>query len=232
MSVGLFLDRDGVINAKAPEGRYITDWADFQFLPGVVGALARIRDVAPDAVVVVVTNQRGVARGAVASATVDDIHARMRDQLRAAGADVDAIEVCPHETGTCDCRKPALGLFRRAMADFPSIDGRARPWSSGTPSPMSWPGSISARERAWWARSSGAPRCAARRLRGVPGSTSRRTRWPAWWPMIASSTGSGRRLRRNVADHEGHARLKVMATLVVIAIVTSLAVPGSSRRSG
>jgi D-glycero-D-manno-heptose 1,7-bisphosphate phosphatase len=123
--VALFLDRDGVINAKAPEGRYVTDWADFHFLPGVPEALARIRALAPNAVVIIVTNQRGIARGMVASETVDDIHARMRDQLRAIGADVDAVEVCPHEAGTCECRKPGLGLFRRAMADFPSIAASA-----------------------------------------------------------------------------------------------------------
>jgi D-glycero-D-manno-heptose 1,7-bisphosphate phosphatase len=125
MTTALFLDRDGVINAKAPEGRYITDWTDFHFLPGVPEALARIRAEAPDAVLIIVTNQRGIARGKVTSETVDDIHVRMRDHLRMSGVEIDGVEVCPHESGNCECRKPALGLFLRAMADFPSIEPSA-----------------------------------------------------------------------------------------------------------
>jgi D-glycero-D-manno-heptose 1,7-bisphosphate phosphatase len=118
----LFLDRDGVINVKPPEGAYVADWEQFEFLPGVPEALAEVRSMAPEAVIVVVTNQRGIALGRMTSDAVNDIHRRMRDRLQAVGGDVDAVEVCPHETGACDCRKPALGLFERALADFPSID--------------------------------------------------------------------------------------------------------------
>jgi HAD superfamily hydrolase (TIGR01662 family) len=38
------------------------------------------------------------------------------------GAECDAILVCPHDVGSCDCRKPELGLFRRAQARMPAID--------------------------------------------------------------------------------------------------------------
>ncbi len=125
MTSALFLDRDGVINAKASEGSYITDWTQFHFLPGVPEALSEVRARAPDTVIVIVTNQRGIARGLVTSDVVDEIHARMRDELRAKGADVDTVEVCPHEEGTCECRKPGLGLFLRAMAGCPSIEPSA-----------------------------------------------------------------------------------------------------------
>ncbi len=91
----------------------------------MVDALAELRILAPLVRIVVVTNQRGVATGAMPAGAVDEIHDRMRRTLRAAGADVDAVEVCPHETGTCDCRKPALGLFRRAMERWPDIDPTA-----------------------------------------------------------------------------------------------------------
>ncbi len=122
MTAALFLDRDGVINEKAPEGRYITRAADFRFIPGVPEAIAELRTRVPELRIVVVTNQRGIARGLVTAETVDEINAAMRAGFRAVGADVDAVEVCPHEIGTCDCRKPQLGLFLRAIEAMPEIE--------------------------------------------------------------------------------------------------------------
>jgi len=116
----VFLDRDGVINRKAPEGRYITRWADFAFLPGAVEALRRLR--ASGSRLVIVTNQRGVARGAMTLDDVAEIHQQMQAALRQSEAAVDAIYVCPHEEGACNCRKPQLGLFRQALTEDPDID--------------------------------------------------------------------------------------------------------------
>ena len=116
----IFLDRDGVINRKMPEGRYVTTWDEFEFLPGAIEALARLK--ADGTRLVVVTNQRGVARGAMTLGEVDEIHRRMQEVLETSGASVDAIYVCPHEEGTCDCRKPRLGLFRQALANDATID--------------------------------------------------------------------------------------------------------------
>jgi len=125
VSSALFLDRDGVINEKAPEGQYITCAADFHMLPGVPQAIAELRVRVPGVRIVVVTNQRGVAREEVSRETLDEIHTAMRAKLRAVGGDVDSIEVCPHEIGACDCRKPGLGLFLRAIERFPDIDTAA-----------------------------------------------------------------------------------------------------------
>jgi histidinol-phosphate phosphatase family protein len=116
----VFLDRDGVINRKMPPGAYVETWGQFEFLPGSVEALrllaaARIR-------VVVVTNQRGVALGRMTIASVDEIHRKMQAQLTQNRAQCAAILVCSHEDGTCDCRKPGLGLFRQAQALMPEID--------------------------------------------------------------------------------------------------------------
>lgn len=118
----IFLDRDGVLNVKAPEGRYITGWGQFELLAGVDAALRELRRRDPEARLIVVTNQRGVARGLIDQASLDDLHARMRAQLEAAGIEIDAIYVCPHDGDACDCRKPAPGLLRQAAADFPEID--------------------------------------------------------------------------------------------------------------
>jgi D-glycero-D-manno-heptose 1,7-bisphosphate phosphatase len=104
-----------VLNVRAPEGEYITGIERMRLQPGVPEALAVVRRTLPGVPVVVVTNQRGIARGLVSRATVDAIDERIRDLVRAAGGDLDAFEVCPHDVGVCDCRKPALGMFQRAL---------------------------------------------------------------------------------------------------------------------
>ena len=73
----VFLDRDGTINRKAPEGDYIRSPDQLVLLDGVAGAISRLR--ASGALVVVVTNQRGVARGLM---TLDDL-AEVHRQLAA-----------------------------------------------------------------------------------------------------------------------------------------------------
>jgi D-glycero-D-manno-heptose 1,7-bisphosphate phosphatase len=117
----VFLDRDGVINRKAPEGAYIASWDAFEFLPGAIDALALL-SVPGGPALVVATNQRGIALGRMTREAVDDIHARMRAALGERGVVIDRIEVCPHEIGVCDCRKPGVGLFRMAAEHDPSLD--------------------------------------------------------------------------------------------------------------
>lgn len=117
--VALFLDRDGVINRRAPVPDYIRNWSEFELTPGALEALAALQDAG--AALLIVTNQRGVARGLVDRADLDDIHARLVDTLSAAGVSLGGIYVCPHEIGTCDCRKPGTGLFTQAQLDHPWI---------------------------------------------------------------------------------------------------------------
>ena len=111
----VFLDRDGVINAEASSAEYIESWASFEFLPGAVEAVARLR--AAGLRVVVVTNQRGVSLGKMTAADVEDIHTRMV----AAGLEVDRIYYCPHGKGECDCRKPLPGMLERAAREVPGV---------------------------------------------------------------------------------------------------------------
>jgi len=112
----LFLDRDGVINEKAPPDEYIRDWSEFRFLPHVADWI-RISN-ALDLLVIVVTNQRGVARGKMTMEAVEDIHRRMIAELAVRGARIDDVFTCPHEQGTCDCRKPKPGLVLQAQAKW------------------------------------------------------------------------------------------------------------------
>jgi histidinol-phosphate phosphatase family protein len=107
----VFLDRDGVLNRKAPEGEYVTSVDDLVMLPGAAEAVTLLADTGLR--LFVVTNQRGIARGHLAPATLDAIHTRLADAL---GGFLEGIYVCPHEGG-CDCRKPRIGLFERAAAE-------------------------------------------------------------------------------------------------------------------
>ncbi len=108
----VFLDRDGVINHKPPEGDYIRTWAEFQFLPGIADWIRLFN--ALGLLVVVVTNQRGVARGLIRSENLDEIHRNMTRELASAGARIDDVFYCPHEEATCECRKPLPGMVLAA----------------------------------------------------------------------------------------------------------------------
>jgi D-glycero-D-manno-heptose 1,7-bisphosphate phosphatase len=111
----VFLDRDGVINVKAPEGEYVTSWSEFEFAPGALDGLRLLSGLSVP--VVVATNQRGVARGRMSAADLSEIHDRMRAEVQSAGGRIDAVYHCPHEGG-CECRKPGTLLFRRAAHDL------------------------------------------------------------------------------------------------------------------
>jgi D-glycero-D-manno-heptose 1,7-bisphosphate phosphatase len=69
--------------------------------------------------VLVVTNQRGVARGLMSAADVEAIHAKAQRELAEIGAHVDAFYFCPHgnEDG-CACRKPQPGLILRGAREW------------------------------------------------------------------------------------------------------------------
>ena len=116
----VFLDRDGVLNRKMPEGRYIASWSEFQPLPGVAQAIARLNRAGLR--VVVVSNQRGIALGLYTADDVRQIHSALQSWLQSQGAHIDAFYFCPHDTQQCNCRKPLPGLFEQARADFPEID--------------------------------------------------------------------------------------------------------------
>jgi D-glycero-D-manno-heptose 1,7-bisphosphate phosphatase len=115
----VFLDRDGVLNRKMPEGRYVERWEDFHVLAGVPEAIARLNQAGLR--VIVVSNQRGIALGLYTIRDVDALHAAFQARLNLQGARIDGFFVCPHLVGHCDCRKPLPGLFNQAVAAFPGI---------------------------------------------------------------------------------------------------------------
>jgi D-glycero-D-manno-heptose 1,7-bisphosphate phosphatase len=111
----VLLDRDGVINRRRVD--HVKTWSEFEFLPGVLQALAVLH--AMETRVVVITNQGAVGRGLLSAPDLDRIHARMARAVRAAGGQLDGIYACPHAPNEgCTCRKPAPTLFYRASADL------------------------------------------------------------------------------------------------------------------
>lgn len=120
MAAAVFLDRDGVINQKMPEGQYVSSVQEFHILPGVVEAIHRLKMAGY--LVIVVTNQRGIALGRYTMEDLDKIHGALHAALRAGFTDVDGIYVCPHDKNSCECRKPKPGLLLRAKEDFPQIE--------------------------------------------------------------------------------------------------------------
>lgn len=113
----MFLDRDGTLNVPAAPHAYVASAEEFEWLPGAVDAVRRLGDAGY--AVVVVSNQRGVARGLVPTRELERINQLMRDDLARVGARVDAVLYCPHDLDDeCDCRKPAPGLLVRAAAEL------------------------------------------------------------------------------------------------------------------
>lgn len=117
----LFVDRDGVVNE---DRGYVHRAEDFVVLPGVIDALRLAREFGY--LVVVVTNQAGIARGYYGLEAVDELHRHMVALFASQGVSVDGIYICPHHVMgimpeyavACECRKPRPGMILRAARDL------------------------------------------------------------------------------------------------------------------
>ena len=117
-----FIDRDGTINEQMG---YINHLSRFKIIPGVPEAVRLLNDLG--FLVIVLTNQSGIARGYYSIDLVRQIHDLLQKTLKKeANATIDAILFCPHHphgtvseyTMECDCRKPKTGLIKQACMDF------------------------------------------------------------------------------------------------------------------
>lgn len=113
----VLLDRDGTLNVRMPQAQYVCDWSQWRWLPGALEALAIL--AARGYRAILISNQPGLARGALSKETLDGIHDRMQAEALAAGGRIDAIYYCPHNWNDgCECRKPRPGLLYQAQRDF------------------------------------------------------------------------------------------------------------------
>ncbi|BAX94168.1 D-glycero-alpha-D-manno-heptose-1,7-bisphosphate 7-phosphatase [Mycobacterium shigaense] len=111
----VFLDRDGTINVKAPEGEYIRTPEELVLLPGAAKAMAALN--AAGVRTILVTNQRWLSTPSADPARFAAVQKRLEELLAAEGAWLDAAYHCPHAAGSCDCRKPMAGMLLRAAQD-------------------------------------------------------------------------------------------------------------------
>ncbi len=115
----LFLDRDGVIN-KRIIGGYVKSIRDFEFLPGVLEAIYTFSSYFDK--IVVVTNQQGIGKGLYTEEDLNKVHSYLLYEVDQAYAQIDAVFYCPHMAGTCQCRKPEIGMAINAQIQYPQID--------------------------------------------------------------------------------------------------------------
>ncbi len=116
-----FLDRDGTIIFDA---HFLKDETKIELIPGAVEAIKALN--ASGYVVIVLTNQSGVARGYFGTDAVERINARVVELFAEQGAKISAMYYCPHladgsvETFAidCDCRKPKIGMAIKAAKEF------------------------------------------------------------------------------------------------------------------
>lgn len=110
----VFVDRDGTLNVDT---HYLPGPEKVELHAGVSRGVALLRS--HDFLVVVVTNQSGIARGFYTRQAVEEIHRRIQDLLASAGTRVDAFYYCPHAPQDgCACRKPGTALFAQAARDL------------------------------------------------------------------------------------------------------------------
>lgn len=125
----VFLDRDGVINALIyHQDAGVIDspftLRQFRVLPRVPRAIRVLNDLG--FVVVVVSNQPGVAKGHFSKALLERQERKLVGELKRAGARIDRIYYCLHHPEAivkrlrrrCRCRKPGTGMLVRAAAEL------------------------------------------------------------------------------------------------------------------
>jgi D-glycero-D-manno-heptose 1,7-bisphosphate phosphatase len=115
----LFLDRDGVVNYEI-QGTYVRNWNEFIFysraVENIVFFNTRFQRI------FMATNQRGISRGLMTFADLENIHARMLNTVEKEGGKIDRIYVCTDADDSSPCRKPNPGMALQAARDFPETD--------------------------------------------------------------------------------------------------------------
>jgi D-glycero-D-manno-heptose 1,7-bisphosphate phosphatase len=132
MKKAIFLDRDGTITA---DKGFVHKKEDLELLAGAAEAIKLANR--HGFLVVVVTNQSGVARGLFTEEEVKTFNAQLAQILAEQEARIDAFYYCPHHPQAllstyrkvCDCRKPAPGLVLKAAREM-GID-LSRSWTVG-----------------------------------------------------------------------------------------------------
>jgi D-glycero-D-manno-heptose 1,7-bisphosphate phosphatase len=117
----VFLDRDGTINVNA---HYVNHPRQVELLPNATDGLRLLQSLG--FLLVVVSNQSGIARGYFTTKDLKKVNNRLTDLLAKKGIKIDGIYCCPYHkhgkipryTRDSDCRKPRPGMLKQAAKDF------------------------------------------------------------------------------------------------------------------
>lgn len=110
----VFFDRDGVINKEIG---YLDSPDKVEIIPGVSEAIKLLNE--NDFIVIIITNQSGIARGYFTENTLIEINNYIKSELEKQQAKIDAIYFCPHHPDdNCQCRKPKIGLIKKAEIEM------------------------------------------------------------------------------------------------------------------
>ena len=112
------IDRDGTINEDL--GTYVTNRKDFRPIENSLQAIAMIRNKGHK--IAIITNQGGIAKGAMTQEDVDDVHSYMFDLLGQAGCpSIDALYYSASSHKDDEFAKPNVGMFKRCEKENPHI---------------------------------------------------------------------------------------------------------------
>lgn len=116
MNKAVFFDRDGVINKEV--GDYVWQLENFIINDGVAEFMMDLQQ--RNFLIIVITNQGGIAKGLYSKEEVEYLHLHLERVLKNKGITIDEIYYCPHhpEEGNCLCRKPGSQLTEKAIARF------------------------------------------------------------------------------------------------------------------
>lgn len=114
MNKTVFLDRDGTINV---DYGYVYKIEDLQFIDGALEGLKILSDLGYK--LIIITNQSGIGRGMYTKKDFKVFNNYMLKTLKEEGININKVYYCPHNPDdNCNCRKPKLELFYKAIDDF------------------------------------------------------------------------------------------------------------------
>ena len=120
MNKAIFLDRDGTINV---EKDYIYKCEDLVFEEGSVEALKTFKNLGY--ILIVVSNQSGIARGYFTEEDLKAFNDNMNEKLKEESVEITEFYCCPHHPDglaeykkVCDCRKPNNKMLEDAIKKY------------------------------------------------------------------------------------------------------------------
>jgi len=114
MNKAILLDRDGTINI---DYGYVHETSKLKFIDGALDGLKILSDLGY--LLIIISNQSGIGRGYFTYEEYNTFNNYMLDKLEKSGIHISKVYICPHvDSDNCNCRKPKLELFYKAIKEF------------------------------------------------------------------------------------------------------------------